>query len=252
MTIDGVLGNFDTTKAVGKLTGLVTSLSSLGNTFDELIGVNIPQGALITGKFSEISQALGSIASGFGKTPEGFVGPVQGVNLSQVKASLANVDMQTLGVVAEQFSGLATILSSIETSFARVTGVVQTEGITNSLNALAGAVEHINNLNDRIANLTSGKALNIKTGLRNLASGLGIGGKNDITVKNKEVVISMTVNIEMKASEVEQAVLLRKTSIIRDRLDFATHNNVGQKGTAPLPTDPKGAVVFPLVTTGGK
>ena len=252
MTIDSALGTFNSDKTVGKLTGFVTSLSGLGNTFDDLIGANIPQGALITGKFSEISQALGSIASGFGKTPEGFVGPVQGVNLSQVQASLANVDTQTLGIVAKQFSGLATILSSIETSFAQVTGVVQTEGITNSLNALAGAVEHINNLNDRIANLTSGKALNIKTGLRNLASGLGIGGKNDITVKNKEVVISMTVNIEMKASEVEQAVLLRKTSIIRDRLDFATHNNVGQKGTAPLPTDPKGAVAFPLVTTGGK
>ena len=252
MTIDGALGTFDTTKTVKKLTDLVTSLSGLGVTFDDLIGANIPQASLITGKFSEISQALGSLASGFGKTPPGFVGAVQGVNLSQVQASLANVDTQTLGIVAKQFSGLATILSSIETSFAQVTGVVQTEGITNSLNALAGAVEHINNLNDRIANLTSGKALSIKTGLRNLASGLGIGGKNDITVKNKEVVISMTVNIEMKASEVEQAVLLRKTSIIRDRLDFATHNNVGQKGTAPLPTDPKGAVVFPLVTTGGK
>jgi hypothetical protein len=250
MTIDGVLGNFDTTKAVGKLTGLVTSLSSLGNTFDELIGVNIPQGALITGKFSEISQALGSIASGFGKTPEGFVGPVQGVNLSQVETALANVEMTKLKSISTNFFDLSLYLSQIKAGFENVTGTFNTAGIGTALTGLTDVVDKVNALNSQLNEINAGK-VQIRAGLQTLARGLGIGGsKTEVRLANRDVVINLDIQVEMDAGEVEKAMLYRSKSIIRDRLNFATQNP-GLTGMQGLPIGKDQNPPEKLTATGG-
>ena len=74
-----------------------------------------------------------------------------------------------------------------------------------------------------------------------------MGSAGQYTIKNKDVVITVNLQVSMKADEVEKVILQRKESVIRDRL-----NNVSYKGPiqpmdipsvstapSPLPMSPR-------------
>jgi hypothetical protein len=244
------LGTVNPDKAIGAITTFLNSFSSLGTALEDMNGVTLPSGADIRNKFSEISNSLGSLASAFGQTPAGFVGAVQGVNLSQVETALANVEMTKLKSISTNFFDLSLYLSRIKAGFENVTGTFNTAGIGTALTGLTDVVDKVNALNSQLNEINAGK-VQIRAGLQTLARGLGIGGsKTEVRLANREVVINLDIQVEMDAGEVEKAMVYRSKSIIRDRLNFATQNP-GLTGTQGLPIGKDQKPPERLTATGG-
>ena len=72
--------------------------------------------------------------------------------------------------------------------------------------------------------LTNAPKVNLSARLGQVAGQLGIGSSGVYTVKSKEVVINMTLNVTMDAGAVENAIITNKKSIIRDRINFFADN----------------------------
>lgn len=99
-------------------------------------------------------------------------------------------------------------------------------GIEQSLKATKDMIDNVNKMSDSLSKTT---AINLPALLKPLADGVGLGGKYDYTIKNKEVVINVNFDISMNVDDVEKVMILRKKSIIRDRLNVALGSDTSAK-----------------------
>lgn len=90
------------------------------------------------------------------------------------------------------------------------------DGVNNVLNAVQTMVDTTNQLRSSLSQL---KPIDVLTSLKPIASGLGLGGKADYTIKNSDVQINMHVTVTMNVAEVEKVILDANASTIRRRLD---------------------------------
>ena len=120
---------------------------------------------------------------------------------------------------------------------------IKNNGLITALTCVGALVNEANKLNDAL------KLPDIKLDakLNALASGLGIGGKYNYTVKSRNVEIYVTFNVEMNAADLEKSLVLREKSIIRDRLNFATSRGQGKQTTDELPNKISSPVINPAV-----
>lgn len=108
---------------------------------------------------------------------------------------------------------------------------ISKEGTSNVLTAISKMVNATNAINDQLSTLP---VLNVNTKLKTVANGLGLGSKAEYTVKNKDVVISIDLNVTMEADKVEQVIISRHNSIIRDRINYAIEK--GGRGDEQAPS----------------
>lgn len=93
---------------------------------------------------------------------------------------------------------------------------------------MAPALKAINEMVDQVRKmdeaLSDGKlnTVNVQTKLKSVASGMGLGGKASYTIQSKPVNITVNLNVSMNAEDMEKALIMRSTSIIRERLNFVT------------------------------
>jgi hypothetical protein len=79
--------------------------------------------------------------------------------------------------------------------------------------------------------------IDIKAKLDRVARAVGLGGKASYTVNpSKQVQIVVNLEVVMDVDKVEKVMIMRKQSIIRDRLNFAT-DNPSTQGTNTIPQD---------------
>lgn len=116
------------------------------------------------------------------------------------------------------------------------------DGIGTALIAINDMVTKAQSLNDALGKLPD---LKLDAKLKTLANGMGLGGKFNYEIKAKDVVINMTVKIEMSASDVEKAIVLRKDSVIRDRINFAT-GSPDKTASTTLPDTATGYTYTPV------
>ena len=108
-------------------------------------------------------------------------------------------------------------------------------GITGALQAVSEMVKQANDLDKALADDTFNK-IDIKARLERVAKAVGLGGKAQYTVNpNKQVQIVVNLEVSMDVDKVEKVMIMRKQSIIRDRLNYATGDTAGKPGNPPIP-----------------
>jgi len=104
------------------------------------------------------------------------------------------------------------------------------EGISGALLAVSEMVKQANDLNNALA--SSGNVIDIKAKLERVAGALSLGGKTSYSVNaGKNVEITVNLAVEINAADIEKAIIMRESSQIRKRLDWATFDHVGKKTT---------------------
>lgn len=95
-------------------------------------------------------------------------------------------------------------------------------GIVGALRAVSEMARQANELDKALADGNINK-IDVKAKLERVAKAVGLGGRATYTVDTgKNVVITVNMQVFMSAAEVEKAIIFNKTSIITDRLNFAT------------------------------
>lgn len=132
-------------------------------------------------------------------------------------------------------------LQSMFDSLGDVAQIVVNGNVGSALIAVKKMVAVVNQLNDALSGGTTNK-IDIATKLGTLASSLGLGSKGSYEIKNKDINITVNLQVTMDVGEVEKVMVLRNTSVIRDRLNYLTEDH---KGVSKLPDTATG-VVQPL------
>lgn len=109
-----------------------------------------------------------------------------------------------------------------------------TGGVQTALSAVKDTVGLVQDLDDALSKAPS---IDVSARLDKLTQASGIGKHASYTVKSKDVVINLNLAITMDVDKVERVMVMRKESIIRDRLNFATVTNPGNQATQPIPEE---------------
>jgi hypothetical protein len=109
-------------------------------------------------------------------------------------------------------------------------------GIVGALLAVSDMVKQANDLDKALSDGNVNK-IDIKAKLERVAKAVGLGGKASYTVNpSKEIALTVNLTVVMEAGEVEKMILTGK-SVIRDRLNGATVDHVGQHTSDSIKED---------------
>lgn len=172
--------------------------------------------------------------------------------INDVKAKLANVSFDVLdptkagelGAGVENLKrvqGFGDQMTLALGSFASLPKIAKSlgnvgdsvkSGIQSALGAISEMVKRSNELDKALDGLNKG--FNVKAKLTQLAESVGMGGKVNYTVNpSRNVQLNINLQVVMDVGEVERVMILRKQSIIADRLDFATIRDPNGKLAGP-------------------
>lgn len=124
-------------------------------------------------------------------------------------------------------------------------GKIETGAMAMAVTAVQEMVTKANELENILSNESLNK-VNVPARLKTLAKGVGLGSSGRYQIHNKDVQITINLSVSMDADDLEKTLIMRKKSIIRDRLNFATQNP-SDRSADTIP-DTVGPVNFP---TGG-
>jgi hypothetical protein len=175
--------------------------------------------------------------------------------VASIRDKLSNMsfDMVSADQVAMFEKSTTSIKKISELAQGVQTSVMQLSEFPKTLNQAATglkrdlrpAVEIVNKMVSSVADLNDALSqgdlnkLNVVAKLGNVAKSLGLGAKGSYSVTNKGVNMTVNFQIVMNAGDVEKVVLLRKSSVIRDRLNYLTE---GTPGVTQLPENTDGTV----------
>jgi hypothetical protein len=130
------------------------------------------------------------------------------------------------------------------TALQNVTKAIK-QGVIDATGAsVADMVRTVNELDSALSNVAASK-LNIAAKLQQLATAvpaLGVAGQYKVT--NRDVVVTVNLQVTMQAGEVERVIVQRKDSTIRDRLNAAQYK--GPIAPAEIPASPTAPAPLPL------
>ena len=219
---------------------LVELLDNLTSPAIQAFSKSAPQIASFVTTLDNINKVLEGFVA-FSKNATGLVsgfnGPAMTIAPEVIKASMFHVvemssmfnSKATADIIKASASTM--IYGSNMKSFSE-TGLAN---IVQGLTAITSLVQSANTLNEALGKLPD---IKLDAKLKTLASGLGVGGKFNYQIKNPGVMININMNVNINAADMERALVLRKDSIIRDRLNFATNEHSYNKPARPdLPDD---------------
>lgn len=172
--------------------------------------------------------------------------------LSDVKNKMSGVDFKI--VTEEQANdltssskiteALTSSISNIQTFFENIskipesvkaaTSALKRDAIKPAIDAVANMVTLANQLDTALSDGNLNK-VDIKAKLTNVANSVGLGAKAQYTVTSKPVNLTVNLTVSLNAEDMEKALIMRGSSIIRDRINFATGDNAGRKGSPAIP-----------------
>lgn len=214
--------------AIFHLGALMTNVDQSLKSKDMMQNINVRLSSLVDSlqDFVKMSDATKSLATR-------DIGTEFSTTLNKVKASVdkivASLDDQSILGAADAEDRIRTYAKSLD----RVNDTISNGGIGLALSAVGTMIKKTQELDNALAQAPN---MNVDARLKKLANATGIGGKFAYTVKSKDVVINLNLSVSMDVGEVEKVMIMRKTSIIRDRLEFATGSDThGQAAQTQIP-----------------
>jgi hypothetical protein len=114
-------------------------------------------------------------------------------------------------------------------------------GVLEAFSAMDVMVQQAQALSNAITGIPD---IDLNAKLKTLASGLGVGGKFGYTISSDKVQINIDLAVAIDAGELESAIIMRKDSIIRDRVNQAT-KGTPVKLVPEIPATPTKGFVVP-------
>lgn len=175
-------------------TEAVTNLNNLLGSIDNLgdAGSRLVEGN-ISDKISKLNIALGDKSSGLGLQLSEMPG-----HLDPIFKALASNTIANYPIAAAQ----------------------------NAIKIFEKAVATIQQLDNALSGLPK---IDISAKMAETAGKLGLGSSGIYSVKSKEVVVNIELNVSMDVDKVEQVIISRHNSIIRDRINYAIEKGGAQE-----------------------
>lgn len=191
---------FDKLKSIsiGGLEGTVVPTIEAGLKVIKDIGDTVASSSAALNSIGDMSGLVQKITG-----PDGIVATIEKVSAAFspdiLSASIAN--MSNLKGYAEQISG----------------GI--TKDLVGAINVLTDIVKAANNLETALSD-SKLNSMKVSTKLQAVAGATKLGSSNRYTIDNKAVQINLQLNVSMNVDEIEEVMVLRKESLIRDRINF--------------------------------
>jgi len=204
----------------------------------EILKTSVEAGRLITESFSTGSTQAATVnSSAVNRLTEILPAAFTAVGNLQKQIG-EGISTSSLKGFSRNMSELSTVIRGDEQG---------KSGIVGALQAVSDMVKQANDLDKALADGNLNK-IDIKARLERVAKSVGLGGKASYTVDTgKNVVITVNMQVVMSAGEVEKAIIFNKSSIIADRLNFATQRtNPPGSDTISRDVEPQ----FPLMERG--
>ena len=198
------LGGID----LGKLT---KGFDWLAEVMDNVLKLSGNATKLLTAKIS-IPSNISADLSAFSKT------------LSSAASSIPNEIGSNVSDIVKKFDGLGSVFDTMKETFEKIassSSSLKKETLSVALSAVKEMVNKANEMNDVLSDGSLNK-IDFSTKLGKVASAMGLGSKGSYTIKNRDVNITLNLQVSMSVDEVEKIMIMRKSSIIRNRLNFAT------------------------------
>lgn len=205
-------------KTIDTLSNLFKGVSSLAASLKtaSTMQMDATTGTSITTTLGNINTMIMNMAS-----------PIESINTNLTDDVLKKVKNASASVVA------------YGSEIAKITNAIKGEAIGGALKAAADMVKSANDLDKA---LNDGLKIETPVKLSRIASAVGLGGKFNYTIKNKEVVINMNISVTMDVDQVEKVMIMRQSSIIRDRINLALPEG---ESAARIPETRDSPVVVP-------
>lgn len=188
-----------------------------------------------TGIEKEIPK-ITNLLSGVSALISAFSDPFKGVSLQEnqsavnsVLVKLNEVDILMRGMthnwMADGRNSIQSIVDNAKSIASAVSATAKRDAV-GSINTAIKTVEDIVTATQKMDNALSNlPKINLQTKLSEVAGIAGLGAKGIYTVQSKEVVINVEFNVTMEVDKVEQILVSRTSSIIRDRINYAIKNS---------------------------
>ncbi len=178
-------------------------------TFVQSMSAEVP---LIGTMMEQLSTGLGTTIDSVVKASDKITDPAKMIPRIKVMSKA----FEMLGVAANSIKGFDNFDANMKGFADKVNNVI-TPNLDATLQAAVGVVASINALNEK---LKEGDLATVTADvhLRKWAGRPELRDKKNYTVTNSGVTINATINVTMTASDVEDAILLREKSVIREHL----------------------------------
>ena len=126
-----------------------------------------------------------------------------------------------IDALALVFTDISKPLTTLSQNITRVTTDFQVTTLQKSLKELQGVVKAVQSLDTALGSLGS---IDLQARMTAIAGTAGLGSAGIYTVKSKDVVVQITLNVTMDAGGVEKAIISNYSSEIRKVVNFHTDN----------------------------
>jgi hypothetical protein len=217
---------------------LLNNINVVGKLIDSMGGGKVMK---IADQMKELFGALSSLTTALRNVQKSSVDPASvGDAVSQmvgaVEVSLPTVSKIKDSLTPEAMKSVSESVARISeygTQINKVVEVLKRDAIGTALSAASDMVKKANELDKA---LSDGISINTPTKLTKLAQAVGLGSKTNYTIRSKEIVLNVNLSVTMNVDEVEKIMIMRQSSIIRQRLNFATGaGTAGEEGQPPVP-----------------
>lgn len=201
----------------GKSVGTVVSpMTELMNNVQRIVGVKefdntaSAQKAASTLKSTADSVSIISTAMLSLSTSAGSISKID------LGATLANTDFNKKFGIAQ----IAPFIDGMKNFAKELTGLSKNVGENSvgvAIKTTQDIIKSVNDLNDILASGDVNK-MSVSTNLKKFVDSAGLGSKSSYTINNKGVQMTVNLEVKMMASDVEEVVVLRKESIIREAM----------------------------------
>jgi len=144
--------------------------------------------------------------------------------LNELESQRLSIEEKMKGITALANSGVlekaSGILDGLSGQLANFSQRFQVAGALNVLGQTSALVTSMNQINEVLGSGELGGQ--VVTKLKKISEGLG--SKNSYEIKNKGITIKLDLKVTMDAGKVEEAIIFRKESIIRDAIDESLDN----------------------------
>jgi len=199
----------------------------------------------LAGLPTEVGKRMSEAAKVAAKGAAPIAAQVQKATPQDVNAAPGAAAVKGAAAVEKQMSELQQKAGSITANANAFANAVSKGGLAPALKAVEDMVKLVNQLNDTLNNLPK---IDISAKLGSVAKSAGLGSKGSWTIKNKEVVLNIHLNVTMNVDEVEKVLILRKNSLVRDRINLALDSDKNLQ-PAKLPDNPNSPTQVPFAAS---
>jgi len=225
-------------------------VSAIQSSFDKLKSLNvsgldgtvlpaIEKGVEIIKSVADAAKTISSSVMSFGTIQEGL-NTISNGGILNVLTKINTV------FSPDQISSATSNIEGLQ-KFANVISASIGKDLAASINVLTSVVEAANDLESALSD-SKLNSIKVATKLKAVASATGLGSSGRYTIENKAVQINLNLQVVMEAGEVERVILLKKESLIRDRINFLSNKTNNTEGKLPASPD----IATTLVDNGTK